>query len=44
MCLSSAYWANMKKIHYAANQQDAAHYGFDDAFLYKEVAKEKKDR
>ena len=44
MCLSSAYWANLKKIHFGASQDDAARFGFDDAFLYKEVAKEKKDR
>jgi guanine deaminase len=44
MCLSSVYWANMKKIYFAANQDDAAKFNFDDRFLYIEVAKDKKDR
>ena len=44
MCLASCYWANISKIYYAANQKDAASFNFDDAYLYKEVAKPKKDR
>ena len=44
MCLSSCYWANISKIFYGANQKDAASFNFDDAFLYVEVAKAKKDR
>lgn len=38
MCLSAAYWARMDAIYYAATQDDAAAVGFDDAFLYRELA------
>jgi len=38
MCLAAIYWARLKTIYFGASQQDAAKVGFDDAFLYKEVA------
>lgn len=44
MCLSAAYWANIDKIIYAADKNDAAKAGFDDDFIYKELAKPVKDR
>jgi guanine deaminase len=44
MCLSAVYWANMKHIYYSANRSDAEHFKFDDAFLYIELRKDKKDR
>lgn len=40
MCLSAIYWARLDKIHYANSRQDAADIGFDDAFLYEEIAKD----
>ncbi|AKL97697.1 nucleoside deaminase [Endomicrobium proavitum] len=39
MCLSAIYWANIKKIYYAANSKAAARAGFRDDFIYKEFAK-----
>ncbi|WP_117148973.1 nucleoside deaminase [Paraliobacillus zengyii] len=39
MCLGAIYWARIKKVYYAADQQLAAAGGFDDAFIYEEIAK-----
>lgn len=38
MCLSAIYWARLDRIVYANDRADAARIGFDDAFLYREVA------
>ena len=39
MCLAAIYWARMGKIFYANTRRDAAAIGFDDNFLYREVAR-----
>jgi len=39
MCLGAIYWARFKKVYYGAGQQDAAHIGFDDQFIYDEIEK-----
>ncbi|WP_010647962.1 nucleoside deaminase [Oceanobacillus massiliensis] len=44
MCLGAIYWARVKKVYYAADQQIAAMGGFDDAFIYDEIAKEHVNR
>jgi tRNA(Arg) A34 adenosine deaminase TadA len=38
MCLGAIYWARPKAVYYAANKNDAADAGFDDDFIYKEIA------
>jgi len=38
MCLASAYWARIDRIVYANARADAAAIGFDDAFLYEQLA------
>jgi tRNA(Arg) A34 adenosine deaminase TadA len=38
MCLAACYWAHLDRIYYAATAEDAARAGFDDAFLYREMA------
>lgn len=38
MCLGAIYWARPDRVYYAANQTDAADAGFDDSFIYKEIA------
>ena len=38
MCLSAIYWAKIDKLYYAATKEDASDAGFDDTFLYKEIA------
>ncbi|MCT2537006.1 nucleoside deaminase [Aquibacillus koreensis] len=39
MCLGAIYWARLEKVYYAADQNLAAASGFDDAFIYDEIAK-----
>lgn len=38
MCLGAIYWAHIDKIYYGNNRKDAAMIGFDDDFIYKELA------
>ncbi len=38
MCLSAIYWARLDRIWYANTRDEAAAIGFDDEFLYREVA------
>ena len=38
MCLGAIYWAHLDKLYYGNDQHDAALIGFDDAFIYEELA------
>jgi tRNA(Arg) A34 adenosine deaminase TadA len=38
MCLGAANWARVARIIFAATRHDAAAAGFDDEWLYREVA------
>ena len=38
MCMGALYWARPKKIYYANSRTDAANIGFDDSFIYEELA------
>ena len=38
MCLAAAHWARVDRILHAANRHDAAAAGFDDEWLYREIA------
>lgn len=38
MCLGAIYWARPSKVYYASTKEDAARAGFDDSFIYKEIA------
>jgi guanine deaminase len=38
MCLGAIYWARPKKVYFAAKHTDAAGAGFDDSFIYDEIA------
>ncbi len=44
MCLGAIYWARPKMLVFAAENTDAAKAGFDDSFIYKEVAMPVNDR
>ena len=44
MCLGAIYWAHLDKIYYGNNQIDAARIGFDDSFIYHELALKREDR
>ena len=38
LCLGAIYWARLSKIFYANDRKDAAEIGFDDDFIYEEIA------
>jgi guanine deaminase len=44
MCLAAIYWARMETIYFGCGQNEAARAGFDDAFLYEEIARGSADR
>ncbi len=39
MCLGAIYWARPARVVFAASREDAAGAGFDDAFIYQEIAR-----
>ena len=39
MCLGAIYWARPARVYFANNAADAAKAGFDDAFIYEEIAR-----
>lgn len=38
MCLSALYWARIDRIFYGNTREDAERIGFDDDFIYRELA------
>ncbi len=40
MCMGAIYWARPDRVYYAATRKDAAQAGFDDDFIYAELAKD----
>ena len=38
MCLAAIYWARLDKVYFGNTKEDAAIAGFDDSFIYKEMA------
>ncbi len=44
MCLGAIYWARLARYYYGNTRLDAAKIGFDDAFIYKELAKVPEER
>jgi tRNA(Arg) A34 adenosine deaminase TadA len=39
MCLSAIYWARIDRIFFGFTVGDAARIGFDDRFVYRQLAK-----
>ena len=39
MCLGAIYWARPRAVYFAATRDQAAAAGFDDAFIYDELAR-----
>jgi guanine deaminase len=37
MCLGAIYWARPRTVYFAGERTDAAHAGFDDAFIYAQI-------
>lgn len=44
MCLGAIYWARLDKIYYGNTKHDAKQIGFDDSFIYDEIAQNPADR
>lgn len=44
MCMAALYWARVDRVLYANVRSEAAAIGFDDAWLYLELAAEMSDR
>ncbi|HUA82556.1 MAG TPA: nucleoside deaminase [Bryobacteraceae bacterium] len=44
MCLGAIYWARLRAVYFGATAVDAAAAGFDDAFIYKQVALRAEER
>lgn len=38
MCLGAIYWARLERVFFACSREDAANAGFDDSFIYDEIA------
>lgn len=44
MCLGAIYWSHIDKMYYGNNKADAQRIGFDDSFIYDEIALSPEDR
>jgi tRNA(Arg) A34 adenosine deaminase TadA len=44
MCMGAIYWARLAKVYYANTREDAARAGFDDSFIYGQLALAPGDR
>lgn len=44
MCLAAIYWARLDAIYFGAGCEDAARAGFDDAYIFKQLALEHAER
>ncbi|MCF6366716.1 MAG: nucleoside deaminase [Bacteroidales bacterium] len=38
MCFGAIYWARLDKLYFANTKKDAKDIGFDDSFIYEEIA------
>jgi tRNA(Arg) A34 adenosine deaminase TadA len=39
MCLGAIYWARPRQVYFGNTAADAANVGFDDSFIYDEIAR-----
>lgn len=44
MCLGAIYWARLDKVYFANTKDDAKAIGFDDSFIYDELALPRSER
>jgi len=44
MCLGAIYWARPARLYFAAISADASQAGFDDSFIYREIALPREER
>ena len=38
MCLGAIYWTRLSRVYYGGLAKDASKVGFDDSFIYREIA------
>ena len=38
MCLGAIYWSRLQNIYFGNLASDASKFGFDDSFIYREIA------
>lgn len=38
MCLGAIYWSRLARVYYGNLASDASQIGFDDSFIYREIA------
>jgi guanine deaminase len=38
MCLGAIYWTRLSRVYYGGFAADASRVGFDDSFIYREIA------
>jgi guanine deaminase len=44
MCLGAIFWARPERVYFAATHADAAAAGFDDTFIYEQIAVPQSER
>lgn len=44
MCLGAIYWARLARVYFGALSADAFQAGFDDSFIYGEIARPREER
>jgi tRNA(Arg) A34 adenosine deaminase TadA len=44
MCLGAIYWARIERVFFGFSIHDAAGIGFDDRFIYEQLARPPKQR
>lgn len=44
MCLAAIYWAHLDAIYFGNTCEDAAHAGFDDTYIFRQLALERVER
>ncbi len=44
MCMGLIYWSRPERVYYANTAADAANIGFDDDFIYHELARDPRNR
>jgi tRNA(Arg) A34 adenosine deaminase TadA len=44
MCLGAIYWTRLSRVYYGSRAADASQAGFDDSFIYREIAQPHPER
>jgi tRNA(Arg) A34 adenosine deaminase TadA len=44
MCLGAIYWSRLSRVYFGSLAADASRAGFDDSFIYREIAQQHSER